>query len=157
MTTSSARQPSRTGPPEGIEVKLVALADAANTSSEGKLNLMGIFDIIWARQMPIIWPQMSFVAILGISESLGDSLHFQLRCVNEDGELFGPVIDFDVNRRPGGKAKVPGVAPNFPLVLGIANAVFPGLGSYSFELWWGDKRVCAAAVHVLEPPMQPGT
>jgi hypothetical protein len=140
--------------PEGIEVKLVALADAANTTGDGKLNLLGMFDIIWGPELPVVWPQMSFVAQLKISAALGPKLQFQLRCVTEDGHLHGPVLDIRVEM---GGGKVSGVAPNLPIVLGIQNAVFPAHGTYSFELWRGDDRVCTTDVHVLPPPSGAGT
>lgn len=142
-------------PPEGIEVKLVALADAANTTAEGKLNLLGTFDIIWSIHLPVVWPIMVFVAQLKISPALGKVHHFQLRCVNDDGQLFGPVLD--IQAEMGGPVKVPGVAPGLPLVLGIRNAVFPTHGSYRFELWRGADWVCGADLHVLQPPGAPET
>jgi hypothetical protein len=148
MTEPQSREHRQ--PPEGIEVKLVALADAANTSADGKLNLLGSFDILWATELPAVWPQMSFVAHLKISAGLGRKHQFQLRCVTEDGELHGPVLDIGVEM--GGQTKVPGVALGLPLVLGIRNALFPTHGTYTFELWRGEEWVCATDLHVAQPP-----
>jgi len=141
-------------PPEDIEVKLVALADAANVSIEGKLNLVGLFDIIWTSELPVRWPQMYFVAHLKVSSAVGQQHRFQLRCVDEDGHLHGPVIDLEMHL--AGASKVPGVAPGLPLVLGIRDAIFPAHGTYTFELWRGDLRLCETELHVLPPSAGPG-
>src|SRR6266516_3887748 len=50
--------------PDGLlrmEVKLALLADGANVSREGKLNLLGIFDTLFARSFPTTHPQMQLV------------------------------------------------------------------------------------------------
>jgi hypothetical protein len=44
-----------------MDVTLAVLADGANVSREGKLNLLGIFDTIFARAFPITHPQMQLV------------------------------------------------------------------------------------------------
>src|SRR5881628_58731 len=44
-----------------MEVKLALLADGANVSREGKLNLLGIFDTLFARSFPTTHPQMQLV------------------------------------------------------------------------------------------------
>ena len=44
-----------------MELSLALLADGANLSREGKLNLFGIFDTIFARTFPTTHPQMQLV------------------------------------------------------------------------------------------------
>ena len=44
-----------------MRVKLALLADSANVSREGKLNLLGIFDAIFARELPTSHPHMHLV------------------------------------------------------------------------------------------------
>ena len=44
-----------------MQVALALLADGANVSREGKLNLLGIFDTIFARTFPTTHPQMQLV------------------------------------------------------------------------------------------------
>ena len=39
---------------------MAVLADEANVSQEGKLNLMGIFDRIAAAEFPVVHPKMVF-------------------------------------------------------------------------------------------------
>ena len=44
-----------------MHVALAVLADGANVTREGKLNLLGIFDTIFARTFPVMHPQMQLV------------------------------------------------------------------------------------------------
>ena len=44
-----------------MHVALALLADGANVTREGKLNLLGIFDTIFARTFPVTHPQMQLV------------------------------------------------------------------------------------------------
>jgi len=44
-----------------MQVALALLADGANVTREGKLNLFGIFDTIFARTFPTTHPQMQLV------------------------------------------------------------------------------------------------
>ena len=40
---------------------MALLADAANVSREGKLNVLGVFDTIYARSFPVAHPHMQLV------------------------------------------------------------------------------------------------
>lgn len=44
-----------------MEVPLALLADYANVTSDGKLNILGIFDTVWAGKYPATHPQMNVV------------------------------------------------------------------------------------------------
>lgn len=44
-----------------MKVRLIAVADYASVSLEGKLNVMGIFSTIQAREVPVTHPQLYLV------------------------------------------------------------------------------------------------
>ena len=46
-----------------MEVPLAVLADAANVSREGKLNIFGIFNRLWAIKFPAKHPQAQLVMV----------------------------------------------------------------------------------------------
>ena len=47
-----------------MDVPLAVLADAANVSREGKLNIFGIFNQLWSQAFPAHHPQMQLVMVL---------------------------------------------------------------------------------------------
>src|SRR5438552_929958 len=71
-----------------MDVQLAVLADAANVSQEGKLNILGEFDTIWAGAVPVQWPLLWFVAKVKISEADGRVHRFEVRVLDEDAQLI---------------------------------------------------------------------
>ncbi len=113
-----------------MEVQLAALADSANISQEGKLNILGVFDTLFAANVPTFHPLMVFVAKIRIGAGDGEDLEFRLRVVDGNGNLVAP----EVRIHARGERPADGEMANFTLVLPIAGAVFRELGTYTFEL-----------------------
>lgn len=77
------------------------LADEANLSQEGKLNVLGIFDRITAPSFPIVHPRMVFAfRVHAEDEDAGGHFPVRVRLVDEDGnalfdaggEMVGPEV-----------------------------------------------------------------
>ena len=79
-----------------MDISLAVLADYANISREGKLNIMGIFDVINASSFPTIHPQMQLVVRIE-ADALEARSQRRLQVVfeDEDGrqifEIGGPL------------------------------------------------------------------
>ena len=58
-----------------MQVKLAVLADYANVTAEGKLNILGIFDRINLVQVPAVHPQMHLVLRLEARAAERDRVH----------------------------------------------------------------------------------
>lgn len=110
------------------------LADEANLSQDGKLNVLGIFDRVAAPSFPTVHPKMVFV--FRVQAEYGDSgrsFPIRVRLVDEDGGVL-----FEA----GGDLVPPEVAPGD---FAIANQLFtligtgfPRPGSYKFVVNVGD-------------------
>jgi hypothetical protein len=134
-----------------MEVQLACVADAANLSQEGKLNILGEFSAIFAAQTPVGWPLMVFVAKVEISAGDGRNIRFSLRVVGEDGQLISPQTEIQVElpeELPAGEM------PAVPLILNIQNAVFPEYGAYAFELRGNGALIKSIPVYVRPLPQQ---
>lgn len=133
-----------------MECPLSALADAANVSADGKLNILGEFDTIYSLGgEPIVHPSMVFVAKLRVSAGELGEHTVQLRVVDDDMHLVRIVI---VGKMNFVRVGVPGVEGAFQIVVPVQLAEFPGFGSYRFQLLVDDLVVCAPEVHVRRPP-----
>jgi hypothetical protein len=111
-------------------VKLAVVADHANVSSEGKLNILGIFDRIVVSNLPAVHPQMHLVVRLEAHPSERDRAHsVEVRLHDPDGqtifELNGEVV-------PQGPVGEP-IAAN--QVIGISNLVFAKTGEHVFVIF----------------------
>lgn len=113
---------------------MAVLADEANVSQEGKLNLMGIFDRIAAADFPVIHPKMVFA--FRVEADFADSgrtfpVHVSMQ--DEDG---APLFE------AGGEM----MAPPVPLgefstanqIFALVGVQFPKPGMYRFVVRVGD-------------------
>lgn len=118
-----------------MKVRFAVLADYSNISQEGKINIMGVFDVIHATQFPASHSEMQLVMRFeaDISERKQQK-EVQVRLINERGEK---ILELN-GRLTVGDAK-PGDLLFFNQVLVLRNVVFPGPGDYQFDIYVDDK------------------
>ena len=113
-----------------MEVTLALLADAANVSQEGKLNILGAFANINAVKFPTRHPEMQLVLRFEASPAEAEAKkHLEVKVIDEDGQA---VAGF------GGEFKVSPAASGqrirMQTVMRILDAVFPKPGDYTFAV-----------------------
>lgn len=111
------------------------LADEANISQEGKLNVLGIFDRIGAADFPTVHPKMVFA--FRVHAEYADSEHVfpvRVRLEDEDGGVM-----FEAN----GEIETPHVEPGeFSTANQVFNLIgvqFGRPGNYKFVLQVGEE------------------
>src|SRR2546425_619094 len=123
-----------------MEVKVALLADGANVSREGKLNLLGIFDTLFARSFPTTHPQMQLVIRFeAAAREAGSTRQVEVQLVAGDGSILF--------RLPGALTVQPhglGDAIRMDHVLTLNHVQFERPGRYRFDVLV-DGRVAAAA------------
>lgn len=113
---------------------MAVLADEANVSQEGKLNLMGIFDRIAAAEFPVVHPKMVFA--FRVEAEFGDAGRaFPVRVSMEDedgtalfqaeGEMMAPPVP-------------PGEFTTANQIFALVGVQFPRPGTYRFVVQVGD-------------------
>lgn len=120
-----------------MRIPMAILADAANVSQEGKLNVLGTFDAIRARSFPARHLSMVFVFRLQADwEDSGETYPISVRLVDMDGrKLF----------ESEGRIEVPEIAPgeyqSVNQIMNLVGVEFPSPGRYKFEVRAGDAPV----------------
>jgi hypothetical protein len=78
-----------------MNVQVAILCDAA-TDDNGKLNLLGAFDTIYAQQLPVIHPQCAVA--LRVTFAAGDEgqRKLALNFINADGRSIMPAMEIPV-------------------------------------------------------------
>lgn len=114
-------------------VKLALLADYANVTAEGKLNILGVFDRITVHDMPAVHPQMHLVLRLEAHPAERNRVHnVEIRLYDPDGqtvfEVKGDVV-------PQGPASMP-MATN--QILTLNNLQLSKSGGYTFVVLVND-------------------
>lgn len=126
---------------------MALLADAANVSREGKLNVLGVFDTIYARQFPTVHPHMALVLRLEAASDEEGPHDIEVQLVAPDGTVLV---------RAPGTVTLPGFAPGDPIgfdhVLSFANTRFAGPGRYAVRVAVDGVVVVALVLRVAEPP-----
>jgi hypothetical protein len=127
---------------------MALIADEANLSQEGKLNVLGAFDRIAATSYPMVHPKMVFV--FRIEAGYGDgglAVPVRLRLMDADGtalfEAGGEIIAPEV--QPGDFA----TAHQLFTMLGIA---FPQPGIYKFVINLGDLPPHETPLSAVQTP-----
>ena len=134
-----------------MEIEIFALCDAA-TDYSGKLNLLGTFDSIQAKQFPATHPFCS-VALRVRFERIEEGNHrVRINIIDEDGKSIGPSIDSNV------ELKFPPNLSSFcaNMVLNIAGMKFEKPGRYSIDLAIDNRHEKSLPLTVLliEPKAQ---
>jgi len=112
-----------------MQVELFSLCDAA-TASSGKLNILGAFDVIWAKKIPAIHPQCS-VALRIRFESIERGEHkVSVNFIDADGKHIIPPangvikINFPEGQRSGSSN----------LILNIQRLKLEKYGDYAIDV-----------------------
>lgn len=139
----------RTHAEEGaaLEVNLAVLADYANVSQDGKLNIMGIFQEVNPPMMPFVLPQLFLVVSFEADAAEFETLKsIKIAMLDDDGnEMLGLEGQAQVPRppRPGSQAYI-------NQVLGLNGIRFERPGDYSFAILVGGETRGSVPLRVNE-------
>lgn len=136
-----------------MDIAFSHLCDHALIDSQGKLSVIGIFDVIGAGQFPIshVGSFLAFGISLNAAE-LNHPLQVRIQLVAEDDEQ---IMEAAALLEPTGQAKV-GDIPSVPQAFPIPPIPLAKPGRYSFRLWLNDvfKKDHAFEVKLTETSPQ---
>ncbi|MFA5092357.1 MAG: hypothetical protein WC543_00170 [Candidatus Omnitrophota bacterium] len=132
-------------------VTLGVLADSSNISREGKLNILGIFDIIFARSFPLVHSSMQLVMRLEAPYSeVGTQQNIRVRLLNADGTQI-----LEVAGTVGLAGGTPGEDIISNHILNLNNVVFPTSGRYAFHILINDTERQTVPLKIIQIQSQP--
>ena len=114
-----------------MDLDTVMLADYASASAEGKLNVIGVFNIIRSNNFPTRHPVMYVVTIVSASMAeVGTTSKIGIKLMDEDAKI--QLLDFSrdvtVEQRPSGQRyRLQGI-------LQVTDIVFPKAGTYQISV-----------------------
>jgi hypothetical protein len=136
-----------------MEVGLKVLCDAANVMPDGRLNILGEFEVINFFQVPFIVPSMALVLRLIASPGEKGTSHIiNVVIVDEDGKPVAPpaIINVPV------PISVPGVDVKFCVVLGINSITFQKFGDYRLDITINNESKGQIPFKINAVPRPPG-
>jgi len=122
---------------EPMNISLAFLADEANVSQEGKLNVLGIFDRITAEDFPVVHPRLVFAFRVQMEfADAGRSFPVHVRLMAQDGEVMFEAV---------GEITAPGIPigefATANQVFAMVGVQFPREGMYRFTVSIGGGDV----------------
>ncbi len=134
-----------------MNIEAFLLCDAA-TQQQGKLNILGAFDNIYAKKVPTVHPACA-IAMRVRFERIEEGNHpIRINIIDEDGKSIGPKLDGNVNVRIIGD-DVDSTVTN--IVLNIQRLKFEKYGQYRIDLAIDNKIEGSLPFNVREIPNQP--
>jgi len=130
-----------------MHVSFALLADAANLSQEGKLNILGVFDALQVAALPSVHPRAHLVVHLkGTMLDVG-SHTVQLTWQNPQGhELWSSNGDLNVGSPPPGVAQM-----DLPLIAQV-DLPMDMAGNYTMSIAIDSQKAAELPVHVRSAP-----
>ena len=134
-----------------MDVAFALLADAANVSREGKLNILGAFDRVHGSKFPLTWPRMVLVTrFVASAAEYGQEKSLEIVTMDADGKRLGGAT---------GKMRVPEGQPGRQLKINHVlpmTVTFPSPGTYSIEILVnGEPKATVALEAVQRQDAQP--
>lgn len=137
-----------------MNVTLAVLADYANTSKEGKLNILGVFTEINPPFLPWNQPQMYVVVSMQAEPSeAGTDMPFSILLWDGDGKEILNLeqkLSIPAPGRPGTRATINNI-------IGLAGVPFNKPGEYAFYIRVAGEQKRQIAFRVHEPAKGPAT
>ncbi len=128
-----------------MDVAFALLADAANVSREGKLNILGSFDRIYGAKFPLTWPRMVLVTrFMASAAEYGTEKTIEIVTLDADGKKLGTA---------SGKMKLPTGQPGRQLKINHVlpmTLTFPAAGQYSIEILVNGEPKATVPLEVVQ-------
>jgi hypothetical protein len=112
-----------------MKIEIFTLCDAA-TEDRGKLNLLGSFDHLMARQAPVVHPACALAVKMRFTKIEEGSHRIRVTFVDEDGKQILNALEVTVS-----VLVAPGESTSTShIVLNIQQLNLPNFGEYSIDL-----------------------
>ena len=132
-----------------MEIEAFLLCDCA-TDTQGKLNVLGAFDRIFAKQVPFVYPACTIAARIRFSK-IEEGVHrIKINVIDADGKQIGPKVENNITVRvPEGEDS--SVAN---LILNIQRMKLEHYGDYRVDLAIDGRGEASAPLKIREVPDQ---
>lgn len=134
-----------------MKVEIFSLCDFASSDASGRLNIIGVFDSIYAREVPATHG-LCALAIRVRFDKIEEGLKkFRISFVDSDGNPVMPAMEMQI------QVRVPPIfqQANVQVVFLIPQVKFPNFGEYSIDLAIDGRQEAATPLNVRQLPIIP--
>jgi hypothetical protein len=138
-----------------MEISVALLADYANVTADGKLNILGVFDTIFADRFPVTHGQMQLVLRFEAHPAeAGAQKKLDIRLMSDDGRnvlSLSAEMAFQVKDA----SKPIGEMLKSDQIIGLQNVVFEKPGDYQFAILVNGETKKTVPLKVRQRPPRP--
>lgn len=136
-----------------MKARIAVLADYANVTADQKLNVMGIFNVINAPQVPAVHRQMHLV--IGLAPDPWDAparIPFQVQLVDADGKAI-----LDLQGQIARASAPPGELAAANCIVTLNDVMFSQFGHYEFKVLVAGEPFATVPLIVQPIPAAPSS
>ncbi|MBI3241331.1 MAG: hypothetical protein HYZ49_03460 [Chloroflexi bacterium] len=130
-----------------MDIEIFTLCDAA-ADYQGRLNILGVFDTIFASQMPAMHPFCSAALRMRFQMIERGQHSLTLHIVDDDGNLVVPAIEGAFSVEIPGNSQI----ASANLILNLGQLRFKNYGEYAINLAIDSRQEATLPFWVREPP-----
>jgi hypothetical protein len=127
-----------------MRVEIFTLCDAATVDAGGKLNILGSFDRLSAREAPVMHPQCSLAMKLRFERVEEGRKRIRIAFIDSDGAAVMPPLEATVDVQFRGED----ATATALLALNIHQLRLPRFGEYSIDLAVDDRQEASSPLYV---------
>jgi hypothetical protein len=129
-----------------MNIEAFLLCDAA-TDQLGKLNILGAFDNIFTKKVPVVHPACTIVARIRFEKKEEGNYQIKINIIDEDGKSIGPNLQGNINVKIGDNMD----SSMVNIVLNIQGLKFEKYGRYWIELSINNQIKCSLPFNLRGP------
>jgi hypothetical protein len=134
-----------------MKVEIFSLCDFATADSGGKLTIVGIFDTIWAREIPATHGLCALALRIRFDKIEEGLKKLKVSFVDSDGNPVMPALEMQI------QVQVPPVfqQANAQVVFLIPQVKFSNFGEYAIDLAIDSRQEASIPLYVRQMPIIP--
>ncbi|MGD9110024.1 MAG: hypothetical protein PVG93_03695 [Phycisphaerales bacterium] len=133
-----------------MNIEAFLLCDAA-TDQQGKLNILGAFDVIWAKKMPAFHPSCAIALRIRFGRIEEGDHPVRMIIIDEDGKQIAPKFDGNIS------VKIPqdSISSVTNFIFNIQGLEIKKYGTYRVDLAVDGDQKAELPFHVRQVPDKP--
>ena len=132
-----------------MNVDIFTLCDFAQNSPGNKMNIVGTFNRIFAKQTPAVHPLCALAVLMRFQQIEQGTKNIRVSIIDSDGRQVVPTMNAQLNVQ---------INPNesdasVPLAVVIQQISLPRFGEYSVDLAVDGRQEASIPLYVLQAPL----
>jgi hypothetical protein len=132
-----------------MNVDVFTLCDFAQSTPGNKMNIVGTFNRIFARQIPAVHPLCALAVLMRFQQIEQGTKNIRVSIIDSDGRPVVPILEAQLNVQ---------ISPNeldasVPLAVVIQQISLPRYGEYSVDLAVDGRQEASIPLYVLQAPL----